>query len=123
MISEKTIREAARRLVEKFDPDRIILFGSYARGTADEHSDVDFLVITEAAKRGNRHKMMAEMDRALWGLAMARDIVILTPGEFEEDKEIPGTIARYVSKEGRLLYARKRRSSQKEGKRVAASCR
>jgi predicted nucleotidyltransferase len=123
LISEKTIREAARRLVEKFDPDRIILFGSYARGTADEHSDVDFLVITEAAKRGNRHKMMAEMDRALWGLAMARDIVILTPGEFEEDKEIPGTIARYVSKEGRLLYARKRRSSQKEGKRVAASCR
>lgn len=121
MITEKTIQEAAGRLVAKFRPDRIILFGSYARGTADEHSDVDFLVITRAAERGNRHKMMAEMDRALWGLAMARDIVILTPDEFEEDKEIPGTVSRYVSKEGRLLYERKRRSGQKEGKRVAAA--
>lgn len=120
MISEKTIQEAAGRLVEKFHPDRIILFGSYARGTADEHSDVDFLVITRAAERVNRRRLMSEMDQALRGLALARDIVILTPDEFEEDKEIPGTIARYVSKEGRVLYERKRRSGQKEGKRMAA---
>ncbi len=121
MISEEKIQEAARRLAEKFHLDRIILFGSYARGTADEHSDVDLLVITRAAERGNRHKMMAEMDRALWGLAMARDIVILTPDEFEEDKDIPGTIARYVSREGRVLYEQKRRGGQKERKRVAAT--
>ncbi len=121
MISEKTIQEAARRLVEKFHPERIILFGSYARGTADEHSDVDFLVITRAAKKGNRHKMMAEMDGALRGLLIATDIVVATPDEFEEDKQIPGTVARYVSKEGRLLYERKQRVGQKEGKRMAAA--
>ena len=45
MISEAIIREAARRLAEKFNPDRIILFGSHARGTADDHSDVDFMVL------------------------------------------------------------------------------
>jgi predicted nucleotidyltransferase len=50
MISEKTIMEAAKRLVDNFHPERIILFGSYARGTADEHSDVDFLVITQGEK-------------------------------------------------------------------------
>ena len=120
MISEKTIQEATRRLVEKFHPDRVILFGSYARGTADEHSDVDFLVITRAAEKGNRRRLMSEMDQALWGLSIARDIVIITPDEFEEDKEIPGTVARYVSKEGRLLYERKRRSGEKESKRMAA---
>ena len=113
MVSEETIREAARRLAEKFRPDRIILFGSYARGTADDHSDVDFLVITEAAKRRNRHKIMAEMDGALRGLQIAKDIVVLTRDEFEEDKEISGTTARYVSKEGRLLYERKRERNQK----------
>jgi len=43
MVSEETIQEAARRLVEKFRPARIILFGSYARGTADDHSDLDFI--------------------------------------------------------------------------------
>jgi predicted nucleotidyltransferase len=121
MISEKTIMEAAKRLVDNFHPERIILFGSYARGTADEHSDVDFLVITQAAKKGNRHKMMAEMDGALRGLSIATDIVVTTPDEFEEDKQIPGTVARYVSKEGRLLYERKQRPGQKEGKRMAAA--
>jgi predicted nucleotidyltransferase len=113
MVSEEIIQEAARRLAEKFSPDRILLFGSYARGTADDYSDVDFVVITEAAKRGNRHKMMAEMDGALRGLRIAKDIVVLTPAEFEEDKEIPGTTARYVSQEGRLLYERKRKRNQK----------
>ena len=120
MVSEKTIQEAAGRLVEGFHPKRIILFGSYARGTADKHSDVDFLVISEAVKKGNRLKLMTEMDRALRGLGIAKDIVILTPYEFEEDKDIPGTIARYVSKEGRLLYDRKRDRNQKAGKRMGA---
>ena len=120
MISKKRIQEAARRLADAFHPDRIMLFGSYARGTADERSDVDFLVITNAARRRNRAKMTAEMDRTLWGMGMAKDIVILTPDEFEEDKDIPGTIARYVSKEGRLLYERKRERNQKESKRMAA---
>jgi predicted nucleotidyltransferase len=121
MVSEETIREAARRLAEEFRPDRIILFGSYARGTADDRSDVDFMVITDAVKRISRHKMMAEMDRSLQGLRMAKDIVVLTPDEFEEDKGIPGTIARYVSKEGRLLYERKRERNQKARKRVVAA--
>jgi predicted nucleotidyltransferase len=121
MISEEIIQEAARRLVERFRPDRIILFGSYARGTADDYSDVDFMVITEAAKRANRHKMMAQMDGALRGLRIAKDIIVLTPAEFEEDKEIPGTTARYVSQEGRLLYERKRQRNQKTRKRMVGA--
>jgi predicted nucleotidyltransferase len=121
MITEEIIQEAAKRLVERFRPDRIILFGSYARGTADDYSDVDFMVITEAAKRANRHKMMAQMDGALRGLRIAKDIIVLTPAEFEEDKEIPGTTARYVSKEGRLLYERKRQRNQKTRKRMVAA--
>jgi uncharacterized protein len=108
MISEDIIQEATRRLAEKFRPERIILFGSYARGTADDHSDVDLMVITKAANTGNRHKMMADMDEALQGLRIAKDIVVLTSAEFEEEKEIPGTTARYVSKEGKVLYDRKR---------------
>lgn len=121
MISEEIIQKAARRLVERFRPDRVILFGSYARGTADDYSDVDFMVITEAAKRANRHKMMAQMDGALRGLRIAKDIIVLTPAEFEEDKEIPGSTASYVSKEGRLLYERKRQRNQKTRKRMVAA--
>ncbi len=105
MISKRNLQEATKRLVSKFQPVRIILFGSYARGTADEHSDADILVICPVKK--DRIKLMVEMDGVLEGLEMARDIVILTPKEFEIDKEIPGTIARYAYKEGRLLYERK----------------
>ena len=121
MVSEEIIREATRRLAEKFRPERIILFGSYARGTADDHSDVDFMVITEAAKKRNRHKMMVEMDGALQGLQIAKDIIVLTSAEFEEEREIPGTTARYVSKEGKVVYDRKRHRNQKARKRVAAA--
>jgi hypothetical protein len=44
------------------------------------------------------------MDRALWGLRLARDIVVLTPEEYQRDRQIPGTIARPASLEGRVLY-------------------
>jgi len=121
MVSEKTIKQAAVLLAEKFHPYRIILFGSYARGTADRHSDVDLLVITEAVARKNRVKIMSEMSGEIDRLGFPKDIVVLTPDEYEVDKDIPGTIARYVSKEGRLLYERKRRRGQTESKRMAAS--
>ena len=50
---------------------------------------------------------MVEMDRALWGVGFARDIIVLTPKEFERDKHIPGTVARPAWKEGKVLYERK----------------
>ncbi len=121
MIGKEVILKATRRLAEEFHPERIILFGSHTRGTADKHSDVDFLVITERAARESRLRMMTEMDRALGGLGIAKDIIILTPKEYEEDKDIPGTIARYAAKEGKLLYERKEKRHRKESDRLAAS--
>ena len=102
MASERVLAEATERLVRKFHPRRVILFGSDARGMADERSDVDLLVICPV--EGNRRSLMVEMDRALRGLDCAIDIVILTPDEFEEDRHIPGTIARPAWREGRVLY-------------------
>lgn len=64
---------------------------------------------------------MTEMARALDGMGFSKDIVIVTPDEFEVDKDIPGTIARYVSKEGRLLYERKRQRGKKENRGMAAA--
>ena len=102
MISNKILLKVKERLVDGFRPDRIILFGSQARGTADDRSDVDILVV--CSFEGKRRHLMLEMDRALRGLNLARDIMILTPEEFELDRHIPGTIARPAWKEGRVLY-------------------
>ncbi|MDP2845755.1 MAG: nucleotidyltransferase domain-containing protein [Candidatus Methanoperedens sp.] len=102
MVSQEILNEAVHRLVEKFHPQKIILFGSQARGTADKHSDVDLLVIYPV--KGNRRNLLMEMYYALSGLGFARDIIVLSPEEFERDRLIPGTIARPAWKEGKVLY-------------------
>ena len=102
MISDETLSQVKDRLVNGFHPEKIILFGSQARGTADDRSDVDILVV--CSFEGKRRHLMLEMDRALRGLRLARDIMILTPEEFELDCHIPGTIARPAWKEGKVLY-------------------
>ena len=102
MVPQQVLREAVKRLVEGFEPIRIILFGSQARGAADDRSDVDLLVICRVA--GRKRDLMVAMDRALNGLGIARDVVVLTPEEFERDRHIPGTVARPASLEGKVLY-------------------
>ena len=105
MVTEETLRVATDRLVEQFRPQRVILFGSQARGTADARSDVDLLVICPVdSKWENRRTLMVAMYRALRGLEMATDVVVLTPEEFERDRQIPGTVARPAWREGRVLY-------------------
>ncbi|MBN2314241.1 MAG: nucleotidyltransferase domain-containing protein [Sedimentisphaerales bacterium] len=102
MISDETTNKIRKRLVDAFAPEKIILFGSQARGTADKRSDVDILVVGSFA--GKRRHLMLEMDKVLDDLDYAFDILILKPEEFQRDCRIPGTIGRYAQLEGRVLY-------------------
>ena len=104
MVDQAQLEKATHRILEGFHPEKIILFGSQARGGADNKSDVDLLVIMSL--QGERRHIALEMDRALSGLGFARDIVILTPQEYDTNRWIPGTIARYASLEGKVLYER-----------------
>ena len=109
MDTEQLLGEMVKRIREAAQPERIILFGSYARGTADDKSDIDLLVICPLTKK--RIKLMSEMDKALEGLRLPRDIVVISPKEFVLEKEIPGTIACYAWKEGKSLYEQNQRSN------------
>ena len=102
MLQKELISEIKKRLLSKFDIEKIILFGSQARGTANDKSDVDLLIITKSSK--NRLKLIDKIDVSLEGLKLARDIVVLSEKEFDSDKRIPGIIARYAFKEGKMLY-------------------
>jgi predicted nucleotidyltransferase len=104
MVSAEILQKITERLLHEFHPHRIILFGSQARGMADERSDVDIMVVCPIEK--NRRTLMVAMDRALKGLGIARDIVVLSPEEFEIDRHIPGSIARPAFLEGKILYER-----------------
>ena len=100
----KMIKEMVNRIVERFDPEKIILFGSHARGEADPESDVDLLVVMPIT--GSKRKKMVEIGVALHEIPLAKDIIVTTPEDFEWRKEIVGTIERPAAREGKVLYAR-----------------
>lgn len=100
----KLIAEMARRIVKRFDPERIILFGSYSRGDAGMDSDVDLLVIMSVD--GSKREKAVEIGVALHDIRISKDIIVSTPEEFEWRREVVGTIERPAAREGRVLYAR-----------------
>jgi len=104
MLNDNFKNQIKERLLARFNPDKIILFGSQARNTADDKSDVDLLVICET--KGDKFRLMDNMRFALLPINYAFDVIILSNEEFERDKKYPGTVARYASKEGILLYER-----------------
>jgi predicted nucleotidyltransferase len=92
------------RIVHRFHPERIILFGSYARGDAGPDSDVDLLVVMPLT--GSKREKQLEIRLALRGILIPKDIVVTTPEEFQWRQEVPGTIERPAAQEGKVLYAR-----------------
>ena len=93
-----------RRIVSRFHPERIILFGSHARGEASPDSDVDLLIVMPFL--GSKLEKQLEIRLALRGIHVPKDIVVATPEEFRWRQEIPGTIEQPAAREGKVLYAR-----------------
>jgi predicted nucleotidyltransferase len=95
------------RLVAQFAPLQIILFGSYARGTAHSVSDLDVLVVMPDEPGGVRHReVTVAMLRALSDLPVAKDVVVTTPEEIASRGQLVGTVLREALQEGKLLYER-----------------
>ena len=98
------IHEMVRRIVDNFKPEKVVLFGSYARGTAGPDSDVDLLVIMPII--GRKRDLRIKIRMHLHGLGIAKDIIVATPEEFESYHDIPGTVVRAARLEGKTLYDR-----------------
>jgi predicted nucleotidyltransferase len=98
------IEEMVRRIVAKCNPDRIILFGSHARGTGDPESDADLLVVMEP--KGSRRQQATEIDVALWGVSLPADIIVVTPEDIERSRNQPGTIIYSALRGGKVVYER-----------------
>lgn len=89
-------------------PEKIILFGSRARGTAEESSDYDFLVIGSEpfGESGSRRKEIGKLGRALAKFGVPTDILLYSPGEIEQRRHWRNGVISDVLKEGRILYER-----------------
>ena len=94
-----------RRVVRRFRPERIILFGSCARGEAGPDSDVDLLVVLPI--EGSKREKQIEIRLALHDLNVPTDVIVSTPEEFAWRKDIVGTIEYPAAHDGRVLYERR----------------
>ena len=100
---EKEIDSITRQIVEKYKPERIILFGSMARGHVTLDSDIDFLIIkrdTPLLGR-DRARELRKMIRKRW----AADFFIYRPEEFEERLQLGDPFIKDIISHGKVLYA------------------
>jgi len=101
---ERLIQQMVQRIVAKFDPDRIILFGSHARGQAGPDSDVDLLIVMPV--EGSKRAQQLEIRMALHDIHVPKDIIVSRREEFQWRKDTVGTMEYPAAREGEVLYAR-----------------
>ncbi len=93
----------AQRLKEALSPDRIYLFGSYARGDAGPDSDLDFLVVLRRSLE-SRYVRAIEARRLVGDIPFPKDIVVLTRAEWEAERAVVCSLVSTVLREGICLY-------------------
>jgi predicted nucleotidyltransferase len=99
---DETIRELVRRIREAVEPERIILFGSAARGDVRPDSDIDVLVILQRGRRRLRASQKIHMN--LYGFSTPVDVVVTTSTSLEKHKDNRGLIYKYALQDGREIY-------------------
>lgn len=102
-ITPEKIQAAVQKIVGVGRPHKVILFGSAARGATSIHSDVDFLVVTRD-EVGSPRQESVRIRRALRGLSMPMDIVVVSEKRLRELADQPGLIYREVLRTGKVVY-------------------
>jgi len=116
------IERMVKRIVRRFHPEQIILFGSQARGDAGPDSDIDLLVVMDF--EGSKLDLMVELQGAVDPIAVPTDIMVTTPEDLGWRKDIVGTIEWPACKEGKVVYARSSsQSHDRNASRVARQSR
>lgn len=105
MITTETIEEITQLLVDKFHPEKVILFGSHASGGADEDSDVDLLVVADTNLLPQDR--FPEASRLLADYPYAFDVIIKTPEEYQRLRKAVNNIVYFADKYGRAVYERR----------------
>ena len=101
-VPKKVLDEIIQRVVRVAKPEKIVLFGSAARGRMGPNSDVDLLVI----KRGkfDRSRLVGDIYMNLHGVGQAVDVILVTPEEVERYRNTHCLIIKPALREGREIY-------------------
>ena len=103
-ISRRAIEAVVKRIAAQFDPERIILFGSYAYGRPTAHSDVDLLVVLDTDERPRAKQL--EIARALSPHPFGMDVLVRTPRQLRTRIAMGDAFLRDIVTYGKVLYER-----------------
>jgi predicted nucleotidyltransferase len=108
MITDQMLREIVAAAVRAVDPERIILFGSYARDEAGLSSDLDLLIVERGplGQGKTRRSEIKRLRRALWDFRVPIDILIYTEDEIAAWRDSVNHVIARSLREGRILYER-----------------
>ncbi len=106
MKAEELLNTIVRRIVETAQPEKIVLFGSRARGDARKNSDYDFLVIKDSVEPPHRREVPLYL--ALADVHVPIEVVVYTPEEVNDWREVPQAFVTTALREGRVVYERTR---------------
>lgn len=103
MLSDRAVLETAERLAQAASqPARVIVFGSYARGDADEGSDLDLMVIEDTVSDKAREYL--KLREAVGSMPVGIDLLLFSRHDFERRSLVPGTLPYWARKEGKVLH-------------------
>ena len=97
------LNEIIRRIVEAAEPDRILLFGSFARGQGGPDSDLDIAIIKSGIV--HRRELAKKIYRNLIGILRPVDILVFLPADLEKNKGSVGSVVPDIIREGHEIYA------------------
>lgn len=105
MKNNTKIFQIVEKIVNNYDPEKILLFGSYAKGNADIDSDLDLIIIKNT--KTPKHKRGREIRKYLYGSLLPIDLKVYTPDEFENEINSNYSFLNSVIKDIKSLYERK----------------
>ena len=101
MLDQATLNDIIARIVDVVEPERIILFGSAARGDAGRDSDVDLLVIKDG---GDPLDLMAQIYSRMFGVGAAVDAIVVSPEDVERFRDSHALVIKPALRHGKVVY-------------------
>jgi uncharacterized protein len=102
MITKEQIDKVVNIIVSCVNPDKVILFGSYAYGKPTEDSDLDILVVKEMNL--DRHKRSREIKKFLRGIKIPIDLIVYSKDEIQSWSNTEAAFITQIVKNGKVLY-------------------
>ncbi len=97
------IQEVARRVAVALNPEKILLFGSYAWGQPDGESDIDlYVIVSDTAEPG--YRLARRAYKSLKGVGVPVDVVIRSLSESQRNSQVTASLDREVLEKGMVLY-------------------